>query len=76
MNPNRSPQGTPERQFVLGQGLRATILATSEETDGHLDLMDCVQPPDAATPLHLHTRYEERYWVISGSMTVFAGRIR
>jgi hypothetical protein len=49
MNPNRSPQGTPERQFVLGQGLRATILATSEETDGHLDLMDCVQPPDADT---------------------------
>jgi mannose-6-phosphate isomerase-like protein (cupin superfamily) len=73
MNPNRSPQGTPERQFVLGQGLRATILATADETAGHLDLMDCVQPPGAATPLHMHTRYEERYWVISGSMTVFAG---
>jgi mannose-6-phosphate isomerase-like protein (cupin superfamily) len=73
MNPTRPPQGTQERQFVLGQGLRARILATAEETDGHLDLMDCVQPPDAATPLHMHTRYEERYWLISGSMTVFAG---
>ncbi len=74
MNPNSSTQGTPERQFVLGHGLRATILATAEETDGHLDLMDCVQPPGAATPLHMHTRYEERYWVISGSMTVWAGQ--
>jgi mannose-6-phosphate isomerase-like protein (cupin superfamily) len=74
MNPNSSTPDAPERQFVLGQGLQATILATAEETDGHLDLMDCVQPPGAATPLHMHTRYEERYWVISGSMTVWAGQ--
>jgi hypothetical protein len=25
------------------------------------------------TPLHLHTRYEERLWVVSGSATVWAG---
>jgi Cupin domain len=25
------------------------------------------------TPLHLHTRYEERVYVISGSLTVWAG---
>src|SRR5215218_4313416 len=24
-------------------------------------------------PLHLHTRYEERLWVVSGSLTVWAG---
>ncbi|MGH9229367.1 MAG: cupin domain-containing protein [Acidimicrobiales bacterium] len=71
-----STPDAPERQFVLGQGLRATILATAEETGGHLDLMDCVQPPGAATPLHLHTKYQERYWVISGSMTVWAGSDR
>jgi hypothetical protein len=72
-HPHTSTQETPDRTFVLGQALRATILATAEETDGHLDLMDGVQPPDAATPLHMHTRYEERYWVISGTMTVYAG---
>jgi mannose-6-phosphate isomerase-like protein (cupin superfamily) len=72
-HPHTSTQETPDRTFVLGQALRATILATAEETHGHLDLMDCVQPPDAATPLHMHTRYEERYWVISGTMTVYAG---
>jgi hypothetical protein len=46
-------QGASEREFVLGQELRATILATAEETDGHVDLMDCVQPP--GTPAHLAT---------------------
>jgi mannose-6-phosphate isomerase-like protein (cupin superfamily) len=25
------------------------------------------------TPLHLHTRYEERMYVISGSLTVWVG---
>lgn len=25
------------------------------------------------TPLHLHTKYDERLWVVSGSLTVWAG---
>jgi hypothetical protein len=48
MTPNRSPKDAPERQFVLGQGLRATILATAEETDG-----DVVLGPPGATPADL-----------------------
>ena len=64
---------TFDREFVLGQGLRATILATAEETGGRHDLSDTRQPPGEMTPLHLHTRYEERFWVASGSLTVWAG---
>jgi mannose-6-phosphate isomerase-like protein (cupin superfamily) len=30
-------------------------------------------PGGAGTPLHLHTGYEERIWVIDGSLTVWAG---
>jgi mannose-6-phosphate isomerase-like protein (cupin superfamily) len=61
------------REFVLGQDLRTRILTTADETDGRLDLTDNIQAPAARTPVHLHTRYEERYWVLEGSLTVWAG---
>jgi quercetin dioxygenase-like cupin family protein len=32
-----------------------------------------VLPPSATVPLHLHTRYQERLFVVSGSLTVWAG---
>jgi mannose-6-phosphate isomerase-like protein (cupin superfamily) len=62
-----------DRQFVLGSLLRAAILTTGTETDGRHDLTERISPPGSWTPLHLHTRYDERFWVISGSMTVWAG---
>jgi quercetin dioxygenase-like cupin family protein len=62
------------RQFVLGpEKVRATILTTAEETDGRHDLIDSVLPAGSTTPLHLHTRYEERIFVVSGSLTVWRG---
>ena len=59
-------------EFVLGDA-HATILTTAGETDGRHDLLDVVQPPGAKTPRHLHTRYEERLWVLDGDMTVWLG---
>jgi mannose-6-phosphate isomerase-like protein (cupin superfamily) len=61
------------RQLVLGEELRAIVLTASEETDGRHDLTLCDQPAGGTTPLHLHSRYEERFWVVAGSMTVWAG---
>jgi quercetin dioxygenase-like cupin family protein len=64
-----------ERRFVLGpEQVRATILTTGAETDGRHDLTDTVLPAGSMTPLHLHTRYEERVFVVSGSLTVWAGQ--
>ncbi|RBM21761.1 cupin domain-containing protein [Streptomyces sp. PT12] len=63
----------PDRQYALGQELRISILTSAEETDGHYDVSDSFMPAGAATPLHAHTRYEERLWVSSGSLTVWAG---
>jgi mannose-6-phosphate isomerase-like protein (cupin superfamily) len=68
-----SAPGARARQFVLGQEFRGTILTTAAETDGRHDLTECLQPPGARTPVHLHTRYEERFWVISGSLTMWVG---
>jgi mannose-6-phosphate isomerase-like protein (cupin superfamily) len=62
-----------DREFVLGQELRVTVLTSAAETDGRHDFTDSLQPAGAATPLHVHTRYEERLWVVSGSLTVWAG---
>ena len=62
-----------DREFVLGQDLRATVLTTAAETDGRHDLSECRQPAGGRTPLHLHTRYDERFWVVSGSLTIWAG---
>lgn len=62
-----------ERSYVLGQGLRATILTTGEDTGGKHDFSDTWQPAGEMTPLHLHTRYEERLWVVEGGLSVWAG---
>src|SRR5215216_5111248 len=63
-----------ERQFVLGpEGVRVTILSTGAETGGRHDLTDSWLPAGSMTPRHLHTRYQERIWVASGSLTIWAG---
>ena len=61
------------RDYVLGQELTVRILTTGEQTSGRHDLVDAFQLPDTATPLHLHTRYEERLFVLEGECTVWVG---
>ncbi|GEC03246.1 hypothetical protein SSP24_09010 [Streptomyces spinoverrucosus] len=68
-----STTDTTDRQYVLGQELRVTILTSAAETDGRHDLTDSVLATGSATPLHMHTKYEERLWVVSGSLEVWAG---
>ncbi|MEU6763268.1 cupin domain-containing protein [Streptomyces sp. NPDC046853] len=63
----------PDRQYQLGQELRVSVLTSAEETDGRHDVVDSFMAAGGATPLHAHTRYEERLWVSSGSLTVWAG---
>jgi mannose-6-phosphate isomerase-like protein (cupin superfamily) len=71
--PTTTTAGARRRQFVLGQELTVTVLTTGAETDGRHDLSDTVLKAGSRTPLHLHTRYEERLWVASGALTVWAG---
>ena len=58
-------------QFALGQELRVNILTSGTETDGRHDMIDAFMLPGAATPPHLHTRYEERLFVTEGELTVW-----
>jgi quercetin dioxygenase-like cupin family protein len=64
--------GSFER-YVLGRELDVRILTTGDDTEGRYDMVDAFQLPNTATPLHLHTRYEERLAVIEGSCTVWFG---
>jgi quercetin dioxygenase-like cupin family protein len=59
--------------FMLGPDTRATILTTGDDTGGHYDITEVVHAPGARTPLHVHTRYEERHYVLAGSFTLWAG---
>jgi quercetin dioxygenase-like cupin family protein len=59
--------------YRLGNELDVRILVTSEDTDGRHDLIDAFQAPNSATPLHLHTRYEERLAILEGTCTVWLG---
>lgn len=69
-----SPPPVPQdRRFVLGQHLSLAILTSGEETGGRHDISDVTLPPGAGTPLHLHSGYEERLWIIEGALTVWSG---
>jgi quercetin dioxygenase-like cupin family protein len=61
------------RRYTLGKQLDVRILTTGEETDGRHDFVETFTHPNYATPLHLHTRYQERLAVLEGTCTVWLG---
>jgi quercetin dioxygenase-like cupin family protein len=44
-----------------------------EETDGALTAMEVTQPPGIATPLHVHHREAEVFYVLAGTLDYEAG---
>lgn len=48
-------------------------LVTGAETGGAFGLTKVTQPPGAATPVHLHTREAEAFYLLDGTMTYRAG---
>lgn len=62
---------TVTRSFWL-LGNRLTVLADHTDTDGSYDLIEGRQPAGNQTPPHVHTRYDERLYVVDGELTVWA----
>jgi len=54
-------------------GARFTVHANHEDTAGCYDLVEGCAPPGFQTPLHRHTRYAERFYILQGEVTVWAG---
>jgi quercetin dioxygenase-like cupin family protein len=48
-------------------------LVSARETGGQLGVSVVTQPPGAASPLHVHTREAEAWYLLEGAMTYRAG---
>jgi mannose-6-phosphate isomerase-like protein (cupin superfamily) len=66
----------PAREYVLAEGTRFAVLTPGTDTGGRHDLVEAVQAPGTTTPLHLHTRYDERLWLIEGEVVAWVGEHR
>lgn len=55
--------------WVVGD--RYTFKLTREETNGAFSLFEFVVPPDSGSPPHRHTREDETFYIVSGSMEFY-----
>jgi quercetin dioxygenase-like cupin family protein len=55
-------------------GNRLTVLADHTETGGRYDLIESRKAAGDRTPPHRHTRYDERFYVVDGELTVWVGK--
>jgi quercetin dioxygenase-like cupin family protein len=71
----RAPQlvvaGEGEPIWFLGS--LATVKATGAQTSGRLTVVEFVNPPGFAPPLHRHTDEDEIFYVLSGSARFLCG---
>lgn len=64
-------RGPYDGEYVAVAGDRYRYLATSEETDGQYALIEAVVPPGGGPPPHRHSREEEGFYVLEGTVTVY-----
>jgi quercetin dioxygenase-like cupin family protein len=51
----------------------AVIRATAADTGGLMSIVEVTEPPGAETPLHVHHREDEGFWVLQGDVTFHVG---
>ena len=54
-------------------GMLAEIKAAATETGGQYALLEITAPPGLQTPLHVHYREDEGFYVLEGSVTIEVG---
>jgi mannose-6-phosphate isomerase-like protein (cupin superfamily) len=64
-------RGTGTATWALGSLYEK--LVSAGETGGQLGVSIVTQPPGMASPLHVHTREAEAWFVLDGTMTYLAG---
>ena len=53
----------------------AVIKATAADTGGAMTIVEMTEPPGAEAPLHVHHREDEAFWILAGSVTLYAGEV-
>jgi quercetin dioxygenase-like cupin family protein len=62
-----------EGEAVWSFGFLATIKASSETTAGRVAVIEHLGPQGAGSPLHVHHREDEWFYVIEGAVTFWVG---
>lgn len=71
LSPQVVPQGEGEARWWFGQ--LATLKATAADTGGAFSLVEIEVGPGYATPLHVHHREDEGFWMLDGHATFEVG---
>lgn len=62
-----------EGEALWGFGMLATLKATSETTDGRVVVIEHLAARGAGSPLHVHHREDEWFYVLEGELTFWVG---
>jgi quercetin dioxygenase-like cupin family protein len=62
-----------EGKAVWFMGALATIKASAETTDGRVAVIELLAPQGAGSPLHVHHREDEWFYVMEGALTFWVG---
>jgi quercetin dioxygenase-like cupin family protein len=62
-----------EGEAIWAFGVLATIKASSETTAGRVAVIEHLGPQGAGSPLHVHHREDEWFYVIEGELTLWVG---
>ena len=58
-------------KVIFGAGDEYRFLATGDDTDGQYFLVEATVPPGGGPPLHVQTREEEGFYILSGKLTFY-----
>jgi quercetin dioxygenase-like cupin family protein len=65
-----------EGEALWGFGALATLKASSETTDGRVFVVELLAPRGSGSPLHVHHREDEWFYVLDGELTFWVdGRV-
>ncbi|MDH4178716.1 MAG: quercetin 2,3-dioxygenase [Thermoleophilia bacterium] len=65
--------GPEEGEALWAFGFLATLKASSETTDGRVAVIEHLGPRGAGSPLHVHHREDEWFYVLDGELTFWVG---
>jgi quercetin dioxygenase-like cupin family protein len=67
-----STTGEPgEKDAIWFLGTLSMVKASKESTNGRMAVVEMIAPPGFGSPLHVHHREDEWFYVIKGALTVW-----
>jgi len=67
----RAARDTGETEVIWFLGTLSMVKASKESTDGHMAVIEMLAPSGFGSPLHVHRREGEWFYVIEGALTVW-----